>query len=164
MSYVESNLMPEEHVVYTAKVHWCVFVPGLVFLAMWLMQLAAFAAIGIHDNPVVVILFYLAGFFLVRAQLIRMTTELAVTSKRVISKFGVIRHHSIELNLSKVESFEVVQGIFGRLFGYGTINVNGTGGVSAQIKNIAGAVEFRRNAVGVVHATQSLNSINSRAA
>ena len=153
--------MPEEHVVYTAKVHWCVFIPGLVFLAIWLMQVAA---VGIQDNPMVFIFFYAAGFFLVRAQLIRMTTELAVTTKRVIARFGVIRHHSIELNLSKVESVEVVQGVFGRMFGYGTIIVNGTGGVRTPIKNIAGAVKFHRNAVGVVHATQSLNAINSRAA
>ena len=161
MSYVESNLMSEEHVVYTAKVHWCVFIPGLVFLALWLMQVAA---VGIQDNPMVFIFFYVAGFFLVRAQLTRMTTELAVTTKRVITKFGVIRHHSIELNLSKVESFEVVQGIFGRMFGCGTIIVNGSGGVRTSIKNIAGAVNFHRNAVEVVHATQSLNATNSKAA
>jgi len=161
MSYVESNLMSDEHVIYTAKVHWCVFIPGLVFLAIWLMQVAA---VGIQDNPMVFIFFYVSGFFLVRAQLIRMTNELAVTTKRVIAKFGVIRHHSIELNLSKVESFEVVQGVLGRMFGYGTIIVNGTGGVRTPIKNIAGAVKFHQNAVGVVHATQSLNATNSRAA
>jgi len=161
MSYVDSNLMSEEHVVYTARVHWCVFIPGLAFLAIWLMQVAAF---GVRDNPMVFIFFYAAGFFLVRAQLIRMTTELAVTTKRVIARFGVIRQHSIELNLSKVESFEVVQGMFGRMLGYGTISVNETGGVRTPIKNIANAVEFHRNAVAVVHATQSLNAIDSRAA
>jgi hypothetical protein len=161
MSNVDSSLMPDEHVIHTAKVHWSVFIPGLVFLTIWLMQVAA---VGVRDNPMVYILFYVSGFFLVRAQLIRMTTKLAVTTRRVIARFGVIRHHSIELNLSKVESFEVVQGIFGRMFGYGTISFNGTGGVRTPIRNIAGAVEFRRNAVGVLHATQSLNEIRSRAA
>ena len=161
MSYVESNLMPEEHVVYAAKVHWYVFNPGVLVLAFSSLFLAAG---GVRDNPAFFFVFWTAIFFLVRGFLIRNTTELAVTSQRVIAKFGVIRHHSIELNLSKVESFEVVQGIFGRMFGYGTIKVNGTGGVSTPIKHIADAVEFRRNAVGVVHATQSLNAIGSRAA
>jgi uncharacterized membrane protein YdbT with pleckstrin-like domain len=161
MFNVDSSLMPDEHVIHTAKVHRSVFIPGLVFLAIWLMQVAA---VGVRDNPMVFILFYVAGFLLVRAQLIRMTTGLAVTTKRVIAKFGVFRHHSIELNLSKVESVEVVQGIFGRMLGYGTISINGTGGVRTPIKDITGAVEFRRNAVAVLHATQSLNAIRSRAA
>jgi uncharacterized membrane protein YdbT with pleckstrin-like domain len=162
MSYVESNLMPEEHVVHTAKVHWCVFMPGIPFLAICLLHAAALG--GVRDNPGFFIFMWVAIVFFVRAFLLRATTEFAVTSRRVVVKFGAFRHHSIELNLSKVESFEVVQGILGRMFGYGTINVNGTGGVRTSIRNIDKAVEFRRNAVAVVHAAQSVGEMRSRVA
>ena len=137
MTYVEANLMPEERILHTAKVHWYVFIPGAV-----LPGHGVFGSCGPRlwstglPLPVSAFPFYVAAFFLVRAQLIRTTTELAVTSRRVIAKFGVIRHHSIELSISKVESFEVVQGILGRILGFGTINVNGTGGVRMSIKRI----------------------------
>jgi uncharacterized membrane protein YdbT with pleckstrin-like domain len=142
-------------------VHWCVFIPGAFFLLMWLMQVAA---VGVRNNPAAYFFFYVAGFFLLRALLIRMTTELAVTSKRVIAKFGLIRRQSIELNLSKVESFQVEQGLLGRMLGYGTITVNGTGGMRMPIKKIDQPFEFRRNAVATVDAVQSLNATTSKAA
>ena len=161
MSYVEANLMPDEHIIHAAKVHWCVFIPGALFLLIWLMQVAA---VGVRDNPTIYFFLYLAGYFLVRAQLIRMTTELAVTSKRVVAKFGLIRRESIELNLSKVESFQVEQGILGRMLGYGTIAVNGTGGMRTPIKKIDQPFEFRRYAVAAVDAAQPINAPNSKAA
>jgi uncharacterized membrane protein YdbT with pleckstrin-like domain len=161
MSYVESNLMHDEHIVHTAKVHWCVFIPGFFFVAFSL-QLAL--AGGVANNPAFFVFFWVAVYFMVRGHLIRSTTELAVTSKRVVAKFGLIRRHSIELNLSKVESFQVEQGILGRMLGYGTITVNGTGGVRTPIRKIDQPLEFRRNAVATVDAAQSGAAMNSKAA
>jgi uncharacterized membrane protein YdbT with pleckstrin-like domain len=55
------------------------------------------------------------------------TTELAVTNKRVIYKTGWISRRTFEMNVAKVESVGVMQPLFGRLLGYGTILVKGTG-------------------------------------
>ena len=41
------------------------------------------------------------------------------------------------------------------MFGYGTITVNGTGGVRTPIKTIDQPLEFRRHAVATVDAAQS---------
>ena len=161
MSYVESNLMRDEHVVYTARVHWCVFIPGCVLLTIALL---IGATGGAGENPMFAVFLWTAVGYFVRAHLIRKNTELAVTSKRVIAKFGVIRRHSIELNLSKVESFQVEQGLSGRMFGYGTITVNGTGGVRTPIKSIDQPLEFRRHAVATVDAAQSNSSTQFKAA
>lgn len=161
MSYVESNLMPDEYVVHAAKVHWCVFIPGFFFLAMSLLHALVG---GVQNNPAFFVFFWIAAIFMTRGHLIRSTTELAVTSKRVVAKSGLIRRHSIELNLSKVESLQVEQGILGRMLGYGTITVNGTGGVRTPIKKIDRPLEFRRNAVAAVDAVQSSSAINSKAA
>jgi len=161
MSYVESNLMPNEKIICTASVHWCVFIPAYIVLGFaFLVGVAA----GIVHNPVFVAYLILGGILLLRAYLIRTTTELAVTSKRVIVKTGMIRRHTVELNHSKVESFQVSQGILGRMLGYGTLTVTGTGGVRTPIKKIEAPLEFRRNAVAAVDASQSPAEVARQAA
>ena len=54
-------------------------------------------------------------------------TELSVTNHRVIYKTGFIRRHTVEMNMDKVETVNVDQTILGRILGYGTIHVLGTG-------------------------------------
>jgi len=136
---VDSNLSPNERVLATGKIHWFVFVPGFVFFVISLAFFAQkeTAAIG-------TILIILAIYSLLKAFLAVISTELAVTSKRVIAKFGFIRGKTIELNHTKVESFNVDQGIFGRIFGFGTLTINGTGGIRTPIPSISDPLEFRR--------------------
>ena len=58
----------------------------------------------------------------------RNATEMAVTSRRVVIKMGLASRKTIEMLLNKVESIEVSETAFGRMLGYGTIVVIGTGG------------------------------------
>ena len=46
-------------------------------------------------------------------------TELAITSRRVIWKAGLIKRTTFEINRSSVESIGVEQSVLGRLLGYG---------------------------------------------
>jgi hypothetical protein len=48
------------------------------------------------------------------------------------------------LNLSKVESIQVHQGLFGRILNYGSLVVSGAGNPQAPIPNIADPMSFRR--------------------
>jgi uncharacterized membrane protein YdbT with pleckstrin-like domain len=70
---------------------------------------------------------------------------LAVTNKRVIAKTGFISRKTIEMNLTKVESMQVDQGIFGRLLNFGSLKINGTGASNAPITGISAPLEFRRS-------------------
>ncbi|WP_370539085.1 PH domain-containing protein [Anaeromyxobacter sp. PSR-1] len=74
-------------------------------------------------------------------------------------KVGFIRRVSLETLLAKVEGVTVEQGLLGRLFGYGTITVIGTGSTRTPFKRIAGPMEFRR-----VVQEQIETANNSRAA
>ena len=112
MSYIDENLMRDETVVHRGETHWFVFVPTAITFV-----------IGLFLAPVWIVTVILAS----RAAIQITTTELAVTSRRVIAKTGLIRRHTIELNHSKVESFSVQQSIFGRFLNYGSIVVSGTG-------------------------------------
>jgi hypothetical protein len=65
-------------------------------------------------------------------------------SKRVLAKHGFIQRESIETLLSKVEAISVDQGIPGRVLGFGTIVLTGTGGTEESFPRIAAPLEFRR--------------------
>lgn len=71
------------------------------------------------------------------------STELAITNKRVIAKFGFIVRSTVELNIRKVESIQVNQGILGRIFNYGSIVIAGAGTPQAPIPGISQPLEFR---------------------
>jgi len=113
-THVQSNLGSGEQIVYEAKMHWIVFVS-------------------------------LKGIFtLFIAPLIEYTTsEFAITNKRVIIKVGFISRRTLEMNLAKIESINVSQGLLGRMLGYGTIVVIGTGGTKEAFAGIANLLEFR---------------------
>jgi len=68
---------------------------------------------------------------------------MAVTSRRVVIKTGLASRKTIEMMLNKVESIEVSETTFGRMLGYGTIAVIGTGGTLEPFHNIARPLEFR---------------------
>ena len=73
----------------------------------------------------------------------RNATEMAVTNRRVVIKTGLASRKTIEMMLNKVESIEVSETAFGRMLGYGTIAVIGTGGTLEPFHNIARPLEFR---------------------
>lgn len=154
MGYVDKNLMSGERVVYKAKIHWFIFVPGIVLFVVGIFLFGVDKERG--AGPVIgTIAVLLAIFSVIKALITKVSTELAITSKRVIAKVGLIRRNTVELNHSKVESFNVGQSIFGRIFGFGTLIINGTGGGKTPIPSIDSPLEFRRNAMEAIDASQA---------
>lgn len=72
------------------------------------------------------------------------TDEFAITNKRVIIKTGLISRKTFEMNHSKIESVNVEQGVLGRLLGYGTIRVVGSGGTKEAFSKIQNPLVFRK--------------------
>jgi len=89
----------------------------------------------------------------------RQSTELAVTSKRIIAKFGFIRRYTFELNHGKVESIHVEQGVIDRILGVGTLHINGTGGGITPIPKISDPLGFRRKAMEAIDETSFMRKI-----
>lgn len=125
MSYIDDSLVPGEVLVHRAYVSWW-SVTGFVVLGILLFVVV----IGI--------------FFLLYAWIRVRSTELAITNRRVIAKFGFIKRDTVEINLSKVEAVRVEQGFMGRMLNFGTILMTGTGGSIEPIPNIADPLVFRR--------------------
>jgi uncharacterized membrane protein len=148
MKYVEQVLQPGETVVYATSLHWLVYLRALVLIVLALACLIA--AWSFTKIEAVLALEILAGLFglsavgsALNALIRRATTELAVTDRRVIFKTGILQRHSMEMNRSKVETVGVNQSLLGRILGYGTVIVRGTGGSLEPIRHIAAPLTFR---------------------
>jgi membrane protein YdbS with pleckstrin-like domain len=159
MSYAKSVLQPGERIVATGRLHWTIYWLAIFFfvagaILVWLehrywpdreglfafsraapIQVTA-AAFGI----LVVVSFLYAWF-------IRWITEFAVTDKRVIYKRGFIWRRTEEMNMDKVETVDVDQSILGRILGYGTIHVRGTGAGSGIVVRRIGSPIALRSAI-----------------
>ena len=125
-SYVESALTKDEKIVYEGQLSW------------WTQGWYVF--LGILLLPV----FGLGLVLLFAAWVRRRTTELAITAKRVIAKFGLVRRDTIELNLHKIESVQVHQTVTARLLNYGSVLISGAGNPMEAIDGIADPMGFRR--------------------
>jgi uncharacterized membrane protein YdbT with pleckstrin-like domain len=151
MRYVEKILQPDETVVDVTGLHWFVYLPALALLvvALGLTVLANYVASNSNLAMAMLIaaaaVSLLAAIAWLRGFLRRYGTELAVTNRRVIFKRGLLRRHTIEMNMSKVESVDVDQSITGRVFGYGTVTIRGTGGGIEPLRNIRDPLAFRNH-------------------
>jgi uncharacterized membrane protein YdbT with pleckstrin-like domain len=147
MSYVSKVLLPGERVVYETGLHWLIFLRAiLLFIAAAAIAVAsAYAPTG--DGGFVLIAAGAVAFLglvaLLAALLRRAGTELAVTDQRVVFKRGILSRHTIEMNRSKVESVDVDQSLLGRLFGFGTVQLRGTGGSLEPMERIEDPLTLR---------------------
>ena len=148
MSYVKHILQPGEQVLAIGKIHWIIYVPALFLL---LCAAASFGA-SVHFKYTNVqwvtwtatFIFLVFGAIAgVRAWWKSFTTEIAVTTTRVVHKKGFIHRYTNEMNMDKVESVIVDQSILGRLLNYGTIYIRGTGKGIEHLKLISHAIELR---------------------
>lgn len=152
MSYVDSQLLPNEVVRYRARLHRSLFIiPGIfgVFAAATVVF-----AIAQHVFWWVVLGLSLVGAVTFLTAWVKYkTSEFAVTDKRVIIKVGLIRRRTVETMLAKVEGIGVDQSLTGRLSGFGTIVVTGTGGTKEEFDRIADPLEFRRQVQAAIAAS-----------
>ena len=148
MKYVEQVLQPGETVTYATSLHWLVYLRAILLLILAILCLIASAAVteqvaAVALNIITALLGLWALVSGLDALIRRSTTELAVTDRRVIYKTGIFQRHSMEMNRSKVETVGVDQSILGRILGYGTVVVRGTGGSFEPIRFIGDPLSFR---------------------
>jgi uncharacterized membrane protein YdbT with pleckstrin-like domain len=147
MNYVARVLQPDENVILVTRMHPILFLPAILWLVAALALLIAALSTG-GDLRIAgeALAAFCAVFALaagIPALIRRTTTELAVTDRRVIYKSGIIARHTLEMNRSKVESVDVDQSLLGRILGFGTIIVRGTGGSLEPIRMISDPLTFR---------------------
>ena len=153
MRYVRRVLQPGETIVYSTKLHRIIYWRAILLLIVCIML--AGAAWYMADNKnlslalaIAAVIFALLGLSsALRTFIRRWTTELAVTDRRVIYKEGLIARRTLEMNRSRVESVDVYQTILGRILGYGTITLRGTGGSLEPMHTIDDPLAFRSHII-----------------
>ena len=137
MSYIQGTLSEGEEIKAVAKLHWInyvkVFLNGFVaFFIILGLSLDSLSENSLSLNDPAIrfgigfgILFFICvalwDFFRLRLK------EMVVTNKRVVCRTGVISINTEELKNQKIESVEIRQSLFGRIFGYANIHFSGTG-------------------------------------
>jgi uncharacterized membrane protein YdbT with pleckstrin-like domain len=165
MSYISRSLVPGETLLFETRHHWIVLLgPLLISLLLGVPGAALVAgsmepkdsmgtavadinsAIGTEGMAV------MGGVLLLVAVIIfgyglakRNATQMGVTNRRVLIKTGMASRRTLDLMLSKVESIGVEETFFGRMFGYGSVMVRGTGGTPESFVMIAHPQEFRQS-------------------
>ena len=155
MSYAEKHLIAGESVQYETRLHWIVMlghaaiaavlalIGASLLLTPWSSVKGGEASIAGALRLAGVICLVVAAIFFGIGLVRRSATEMAVTNKRVIVKSGLANRRTIELLLPRIESIAVEEPALGRLLGYGTVIVRGTGGTPEVFSQIARPLEFR---------------------
>ena len=148
MSYIQQSLGDGETIIARAHFH------VLYLTAAWLsllipgaLLLAALANAQSQPDPYTVaagLLFGLGLITFLRMMIRKWSTEIGVTSHRFVEKYGLLSMRTNEIALPNIEGVKVNQSILGRLFGYGTVKIEGTGVDSVTTPAIADPVGFVR--------------------
>ena len=148
MSYIQQSLGDGETIIARAHFH------VLYLTAAWLSLLipgallaVAFADAQTQPDPYTVaagLLFALGLITFLRMMIRKWSTEIGVTSHRFVEKYGLLSMRTNEIALPNIEGVQVHQSLAGRILGYGTIRIEGTGVDSVTTPAIADPVGFVR--------------------
>jgi uncharacterized membrane protein YdbT with pleckstrin-like domain len=155
MSYIDRSLGDGETVIARAHFHW------LYSLEAWLALLIPAALVltaltwssrqppdsgasGTALTGAAVLLLIVGLIVFLRLMIRKWTTEIGVTSHRFAEKHGLIAMRTNEISLPNIEGVRVHQSVMGRIFGYGTVRVEGTGVDAVTTPTIADPVGFVR--------------------
>ncbi len=173
MDYIRQSLGDDEELVYVAQFHWMynasaifniVFGVGLAAGIIWGViyaepMLPSFLRFDVPPDaslidkiravhPTIKILAFLVllmGLFrYAHMMVVRATTEIAITNKRLVYKRGLVARYVGEMNIDRIEGINVLQGFWGRIFNFGRLMVRGMGVGEVILPPIADPIKFRR--------------------
>jgi uncharacterized membrane protein YdbT with pleckstrin-like domain len=162
MSYITKNLVPGETLLFETRHHWVVLLGPLLFTLLLAVPGAALLAdaaaeknghgvralnsIGPEGQAAVgAVLLVIALIVFAYGLAKRNATEMAVTNRRVLIKTGMASRRTLDMVLGKVESIGVEETFLGRVLGYGSVVVRGTGGTPESFVMIAHPQQFRQS-------------------
>ena len=125
MSYLEESLAPGETIVARFALNWTA--KGRLILGIILIPLVVGIFISIYE------------WLRLRA------IELGVTTHRVVRKTGIVSRETDEIRLSAIETVDLSQSMWGRLFGFGDVRITGRGESNMVLSRVADPVGVKRS-------------------
>lgn len=166
-SYVETVLLKGEELEYAGQLHWIIFVPGLCS-ALFGTFFCLLSPQGLNSSFMLGFMEEMAGYFrwtgvlmviggvsmLGHSYLRLISTELAITNRRVIAKTGFISRNTFEIMLNRIEGANIEQTVWGQILGFGSIFVHGTGGGITPIDFVSDPINFKKQLMTWVERNQ----------
>lgn len=153
MAYYTRVLQPDERVLVIGRLHWTIYLRAILVLILAAAILAG--SFSLQDTNQQAVVQVVAAAVAVVGLVIglgvairRHATEIVVTDRRVIFKRGVLSRHTVEMNVSKIETVDVEQGLLARMFDYGTVIIRGTGSGFEPLRGVGSPLAIR-NAIVV---------------
>lgn len=135
-----SKLLPGETVVLRRHPHWIVpvralLLPVALVVLVAVLDYALAASLVARDVKTVVTLAAVAllGGWAIVTWLRWTTTSFTITDQRVILDIGVLSHSSKVIPIDRVQDVSTRQGIFGRILGYGRVEIDAAGSQGAEV-------------------------------
>ena len=147
MSYIDETLADNERLIYRARFHWLHKIGAWITLAIFFVL----AAVCLTWGPgswawLAAAAFAVLGVATFVAMMLPVwTTEIGVTSQRLIQKRGWLRRKTDELQLTSIEEVNLDQGAMGRLLDFGRLRIHGTGVNDISLPTLADPVGLRRS-------------------
>jgi hypothetical protein len=142
--YTATTLQADERPLHKTTIHWMVLIAPILLSLFSLIIIGPIGMIASWKGQSWVwFLLAIPVSIMASAALTVRTSELVITDRRVLIKVGFIRRQTFEMFISKIESVAVAQGMIGRFFNYGTVEIRGTGGSSESFATIAAPLQFR---------------------
>jgi uncharacterized membrane protein YdbT with pleckstrin-like domain len=114
------SLLPDERIIRVATISSGIYWKGITMMVLALFTLVFAFRLAVY--------FLIIGFVML---LIGFATKyslyLAATNRRIIVRSGVFNQDTVELSYPKIESVELAWSPMGRILGYATIFITGTG-------------------------------------
>jgi uncharacterized membrane protein YdbT with pleckstrin-like domain len=169
MEYIRQSLGEDEELIHIASFHWMYNVKavfnilfgaalsiGIIVFAIkfqplmfgsipdglsWMEQLRS-----LHPTLKIVsfFVFILSVLKFAQMMIVKATTEIGVTDCRLVYKRGLVARAVGEINIDRIEGVNVLQGILGRIFGYGRVMVRGMGVGEVVLPPIAQPIRFKK--------------------
>lgn len=120
---MRTKLRKDEQLLFETRKHWFfLFIPFFIAVALIILSLYIYIKLEEKSNlylliPVLSIIYFIYRYFSWRNDL------WAVTNIRVIDESGVFTINSKESPIDKINNVAYRQTIFGRLFGYGNVQI-----------------------------------------
>lgn len=131
MTYLDDLLARDEQIRMVAHrhivflfVHTALYILGAIVL--WVLAYVAYDRLSTGQTPVTLILLALSLVPLsiaVYRFLSWRYEQYSITTYRIVQVEGIINKRTFDSSLDKVNDVQMTQGVFGRLFGYGDIDI-----------------------------------------
>ena len=126
---MRTDLKKDEKLMLLIRPHWFTLVwPGICTIITII--------IGILIGPIAYVIPFILICFFAYKIVERKNNLWAVTNLRVIDEYGVFSHNSKESPLDKINNVSYNQSLWGRMFGYGSVQIQTAAEVGASTYNL----------------------------